>query len=156
MTKSGVPLGPGWPQDHSWVDRPRLLWFYPDLEPENWKRHNGSFLNLAQCKSRSGKIARHFKPYTWDLLIKPIKIFNLEKMQKNRKSGISYLYYISLRATMSFRREGSYDQVRGTGGSGLTPGSLLGRQTSAPLVLSGSRAGKLKTAQWFIFEFGAV
>ena len=79
MTKSGVPVGPGWPQDHSWADRPRLLWFCPDLEPENWKRHNGSFLNLAQFKSRSGKIARHFKRYTWDLLIKPIKIFNFWK-----------------------------------------------------------------------------
>ena len=110
----------------------------------------GSFLNLAQCKSRSGKIARHFKRYTWDLLIKPIKIFNLEKMQKNRKSGISYLYYISLRARKSFRRGGRYGHARGTVGSGLTPGSPLGRRTLEIPEISGKNPENPENCMWHI------
>ena len=38
----GPWLGPGWTQDHTWMDSFRKFWFYPDLEPENGKRHNGS------------------------------------------------------------------------------------------------------------------
>ena len=74
-------------------------------------------------------------------------------MQKKRNFP-SILHYA--KARVNFRRGARYGQVRGTVGSGLTPGSPLGRRTSANLLLSGSRAGKLKTAQWFIFEFGAV
>ena len=74
-------------------------------------------------------------------------------MQKKRNFP-SILHYA--KARVNFRRGARYGQVRGTVGSGLTPISPLGRRTSANLLLSGSRAGKLKMAQWFIFEFGAV
>ena len=40
-----------------------------------------------------------------------------------------YLYYILLRGTGYLRRGNSYGQARGTIGSGLTPGSPLGRRT---------------------------
>ena len=92
---TGVPLAPGWPQDHPWIGGPRNFWFYPDLEPENWKRHNGSFLNSVRFRSRSGKIARQFKRYTWDLLIEPIKIFNFEKIAEKpwKRNFVSILHF---------------------------------------------------------------
>ena len=121
---TGVPLGPGWPQDHPWIGEPWKFWFYPALEPENWKRHNGSLLNLVRCKIRSGKIARQFKPYTWDLLIKPIKIFTLEKTAEKlwKRYFLSILHYA--KGTRSLGLQPSSSCMRGMFGSGLTPGTI--------------------------------
>ena len=47
----GVPLGPNCPQDHARIEAPRKFQFYPDLEPENRKGQNGTYLNLAtECQ----------------------------------------------------------------------------------------------------------
>ena len=66
----------------------------------------------------------------------------------------SILHYAKVTKNLGLQQ--GFDHIWGTVSSGLTPGSPLDRRTSEFLVLSGSRAGKLKTAQRFIFEFGAV
>ena len=47
--------------------------------------------------------------------------------QNAQKKPVSILHYA--KATRNLRRGGSYSQARGTVGSGLTPGSRLGRRT---------------------------
>ena len=80
-------------------------------------------------------------------------MFNFEKMQKKR-NFVSILHYAKVTKNLGLQPSSSC--MRGMVGSGLTPGTPPDGRTPEILVLSGARAGKLKTAQWFIIEFRAV
>ena len=82
---------------------------------------------------------------------------------KNKVIGKPVTNYILMRRTFYVVFFTSYawgqtriTRMRGMVGSGLTPGTRPDGRTPEILVLSGARAGKLKTAQWFIIEFRAV
>ena len=69
-------------------------------------------------------------------------------------SMLSILHYASV--GRYFGSQGPWGPMWGTVGSGLTPGSRPDGRNWTFLILPGSRAGKLKTAQWFVLEYGAV
>ena len=83
----------------------------------------------------------------------PNVIIRMDTLAVPVKHGI-YINYA--KGTGSRGLQPSSSCMRGMVESGLTPGSRPDGRTPEILVLSGSRAGKLKMAQWFIIEFGAI